>query len=187
MFKKLVILVALSLTFRLGFSQYDDSFDDKPANKRNTSDSAAPFNIKDKLVPGSGFMLSLNTGVFFLEATPFIGYKVAEPLMVGLGGKTSVLAVQGVKKPYGVHGAQMFAQITLARQFILYGEYGVINGVYDFGPNNQRNRRWVGSPIAAIGFMNGSSSYYMVGYAFSSDYAKVNPFGNLVYRMVVYF
>lgn len=183
------ILVAIAIIFSISpktHGQYDDKFEDKlksdtSVKVKNNSE------LKDRLVPGAGLMLTLNQGQFFFETTPFVGYKLAEPVMVGVGLKTSVLAVQGIQKPFGVHGAQMFAQVTLAQQFILYGEYGIINGVYELGPNGSRVRRWVGSPIAGIGFMNGSNSYYMLGYAFSKDYAEINPFGPLVYRMVFYF
>lgn len=191
MFKKIVILSFLTLQISFLAAQYEEDMRTKDTSlgkKIKVGSNNNNFKIKDKLVFGSGVMFTLRSGAAFAELTPFVGYKLADPVVVGFGAKGSILSVAGGGKPYGVEGAQVFGQVTLAQSVVLYGEYGAINGVYETNSlGTQRKRTWASSPIVGLGYMQGSNMYVMAGYAFSKQYANINPFGNLIYRFVFYF
>lgn len=181
MFKKAYLLLILSLLFSFtAFSQYeDDALNSKP---KDSFDSGIKPKWSQDLQPGIEFMVTANTGVFYAELSPFVGYRPVDPIMVGAGAHGSFLGAgnAGNYSYYGVHG---FARIIIADAFFLHGEYRLLNGVV--GANNFRS--WVNSPIAGVGIMYGSQAYLLLGYATNVKFQEVNPFGGLVYRLGVYF
>lgn len=180
MFKKvLILLLAIALKYHNSAAQYTD---DAPENtdSTGTSEVKSLINLKDNGVKGMEFMLNGGNGFFYGELSPFVGYYIAKPLLLGAGVHGSVL-VGNKAEPY--YGGHVFARLIIAEQLFIHGEYNLLNGDV---PGLKTGRIWVTSPIVGIGMMNGGS-WAMIGYASNPDYQQINPFGRVVYRIGFYF
>ncbi|MBS3913429.1 MAG: hypothetical protein KG003_02940 [Bacteroidetes bacterium] len=183
MFKKATFLILICLAFApFSYGQYEDDAPQKSDVADTSVDGISPT-LKEKLVPGLEFMLSPNSGVFFAELSPFIAYKVKEPLLVGAGLHGSFLGASNYGN-FTYFGAHAFVRLTIADQFFLQGEYRLLNGAI---PGSRVRREWMGSPIGAFGMMYGDASYMMIGYAFNADFQSINPLRGFVYRIGIYF
>jgi hypothetical protein len=182
MLKKAGLLLILCLAITgVSYGQYEDDAPD--FNPMDTTEDGLTRALKDKLTPGLEFMFTANNGALFAELSPFVGYKLADPFMTGIGVHGSFLGA-GSYGNFVYYGGYAFARLTIAETFFIHGEYRLLNGVV---PNGVVRREWVGSPIAAAGIMYGSNSWMMIGYAINADYQKINPLGGLVYRIGLYF
>lgn len=188
MYKKRSTL-ALFLIFTVSiYAQYDDDLDNRPnRDSAQGKKTANKFNFNSsKYEFGTGFMITAQNGIFFGELTPFVGKRLADPLLVGIGVKGAGLFTTG-SPGAGLYGAQAFTNIFLGGdRFFFHGEYGIINAPKEIMNNLPRERVWASSPIAGIGFQNWGN-YILVGWAFNREYQKINPYGGLIYRFVLFF
>ena len=166
-------------------AQYED---DAPLQKADSSRTVnkkllEPFR-SDKLIFGTEAMLTLNTGTFFAELSPFVAYPILRPLQVGAGVHGSFLTVSnGINSVNGTYfGAHAFTRLIIGQSMFLHAEMRALNGITDF---NTKERKWVASPIYGLGFSYGGglNSWVLIGYAPNRDFANINPFEHLVYRI----
>lgn len=182
MFKKVASLLIVSLFIvRFCSAQYTDDAKDK-TDTTGSQNNNPLFNFRQNGVMGLEFMLNGSSGYIFGELSPFVGVKVLKPVLLGGGAHGSILSgYKFTELYYGVHG---FGRLIIGNQFFLHAEYRLLNG---YVPGSTVRRQWVSSPIMAVGFMNGSSSWFMIGYATNVNFQNINPFGPLVYRIGFYF
>jgi len=185
MCKKAYALFILLISAYSLSAQYEDDAPNQNVDSTKTVNKKwiQPFN-SDKLIFGTEAMLTLNTGTFFAELSPFVVYPVVRPLQVGAGVHGSFLSVSnGTSTATGTYfGAHAFTRLVVGESFFLHAELRALNGIVDFA---SKERQWVTSPIYGVGFSYGSglSSWVLIGYAPNSDFAGINPFGHLVYRI----
>jgi hypothetical protein len=183
MLKKALFLLILCLSsITASLAQYEDD-----APPRKTSADTAEDGIgdiwKDKITPGLEFMVTANGGAFFAELSPFVGYRVLDPVLMGVGVHGSFLGASNYGN-FTYFGGFAFGRLIIAEQFFIQGEYRMLNGGV---PGSLVRRQWVGSPIAAVGIMYGDASWMTIGYAFNTDYQSINPMRGFVYRIGLYF
>lgn len=180
----------LSLFFLVMFAAQAQYEDDAPVRTGDSSRAErrqpGRFNLQggDRHYPGLEMMLTLNSQNFFAELSPFMAYKILEPVHVGAGLHGSFLSASTISGNFSTtyYGGNAFGRLVIAESFFLHGEIRAVNGVVDL---NTRSRKWVASPIFGLGFSNGDGmrSWVLLGYAPNTDFAEINPFGHFVYRL----
>jgi len=182
MLKNVAILLIVCLNFANECTaQYTDDAPEKKDSTGNTNGKPMFDKLKDNSLLGLEFMFNGGNGGIYAELSPFVGVKVAKPILLGAGMHGSFLTGNTTRGYYGGHA---FARLIIAQQFFLHAEYRLLNGVV---PSSNLQRKTVASPIYGIGFMNGGTSWFMIGYAQNPEFQASNPFGALVYRIGLYF
>jgi hypothetical protein len=182
--KAYAVLAFLFLAYSLS-AQYEDDAPVGNSRKDTTVNKKLfePFR-SDKIIFGTEAMLTLNTGTFFAELSPFAAYPVFRPLQVGAGIHGSFLSFSsGTNTVTGTYfGAHAFTRLVVGQSFFLHAEMRALNGIVDF---STKDRKWVASPIYGVGLSYGAglNSWVLLGYAPNSDFANINPFEHLVYRI----
>lgn len=191
MCKKALLLSIFLISVSSLFAQYEDDAPDKKSDSASGISKPKLIDLqnRDNLLGGVEFMLSANTGAFYVEASPFVGYRLLDPLYVAVGVHGSYLAGQtrsGASFNGTYYGAHGMVRLEVGDILFLHAEMRGLNGITDF---NTKSRKWVASPVYGVGisYSGDLSSYMLIGYAPNTDFANINPFGHLIYRLGITF
>jgi len=187
MCKKALLLIFT--VFAVGYSQaqYED---DAPRQSFDTTSVNKPTFFKapgtDNLIKGTEFMFSLSNGFIFGEISPFAGFKIAKPLMLGAGVNGAFYAGNGQGNSGFTYGGHGFLRLNLGEVAFLHAEMRAVNALLPgTGPLSSSERKWVTSPILGLGMAqsSGMRSWFLIGYAPNTEYASTQPLGSIVYRI----
>jgi hypothetical protein len=187
MCKKALLLIFTVFSTGYTMAQYEDdaprqSFDTGAVEKQ-------PFFKKpdnENFIKGTEFMFSLSNGFVFGEISPFTGFKVAKPLMMGVGINGAFYAGNGQGNSGFTYGGHGFLRLNLGQVAFLHAEMRSVNALLPgTGPLSSSERKWVSSPILGLGIAQstGMNSWFLIGYAPNTEYASTQPLGSIVYRI----
>lgn len=145
----------------------------------------APESLLDRMFWGGSFGLQFGTFTN-VSLLPVLGYRATETFWLGAGGVYHYRSFQG--RSMHNYGGRVFAQQQVFTNFLIHGEYEMIN--VEYPERNQStglfeyNRRFVGLPMAGLGYRQrigerGAADILLL-YNFNDSYA--NPYSNPVLR-----
>ncbi len=188
---KLILLVLACMSFSVSWAQYVPKEERKkpqaePAktpeptkekndnqNKKDRSDES----LRDRLIFGGSTWLQLGN-ITRIDLLPFVGYKVTDKTILGVGGQYQYLSARynigtlrvDVKESYygwRVFGQQFFSEYV---PIFVMAELEATNGnFYDFDVFDYR-RQWIYSPLIGGGYQQpisgklGSGAYIQILY-----------------------
>ena len=172
-------------------AQYEDdapqrTFDTNTVKKTPFFKAPSGSNV----VKGTEFMFSLTNGFIFGEISPFAGYKVAKPLMLGAGINGAFYAGNGQGNSGFTYGAHTFVRLNIGQVAFLHAEMRAVNAMIpNGGVLSTTEKKWVTSPILGLGVAQGSGmdSWFLIGYAPNTEFASTQPLGSIVYRIGITF
>ncbi|MFN4915552.1 MAG: hypothetical protein ACK5FT_09555 [Sphingomonadales bacterium] len=191
MCKKALLVIILAISAGYVQAQYED---DAPGQRFDTqSVKKTPFFKapgSDNFIKGTEFMFSLTNGFVFGEISPFAGFKIAKPLMIGAGINGAFYVGNGQGNSGFTYGAHGFLRLNLGEVAFLHAEMRGINALLPgSGVLSSSERKWVASPILGLGMAQsaGMGSWFLIGYAPNTEYASTQPLGSIVYRIGITF
>jgi len=114
---------------QLSFGQYTS----EESNEKSNPLSKLTF--KDRLYTGGNMAFSAQNSWIFIEASPFVGYRVTEKYSVGLGAKYRYIGSKQLGINWSIYGGSFFNRYKFTESFFAHAEFEVLRA-YIQDPNN---------------------------------------------------
>jgi hypothetical protein len=120
-----------------------------------------------------GGNVGLWLGTFtFIQAAPFVGYRVTDKLTLGTGVDYTYVRDRRVipADEFSIFGGNVFGRYNVSRELFIQGEYSTLSF-----PDFSGKRQWFSSPLIGGGYFPGRGAYVMAMWALNPDYPIANP------------
>lgn len=138
---------------------------DKPAEEKTPTNTNQDKNTKssfrERLTFGGNMGVDFPNGLFFLNLSPLVGYKVNDNLTAGLGATWQLLTGnynyfgQTVKINQQYYGGRVFGTHKIVAPFSAWVEVEGINGEFYNRDTNDYKRSWIVSPLVGAAINQG--------------------------------
>jgi hypothetical protein len=156
-----VCLCALLSTPALAMAQDEPS--DEPSGRGGKPK-------ENRWIRGGNVGLWLGTYTF-VQAAPFVGYRVTDRLTTGAGIDFTYIRNRNTipVDEFSIFGGNLFGRFNVSRELFLQAEYSALS-LPDAG-----TRIWYNSPLVGGGYFPGRGAYIMAMWALNPDYPIANP------------
>jgi hypothetical protein len=147
-----------------------------------------PF--KERVYAGGNFGLALGNVSTFVEAAPFVGYRITEKFSAGIGANYTHLRYNDgfFKTKLDIFGVNVFARRIINQSFFAHVEYEMLNVAPRFVQFDNKKRIWVEGLLVGGGFRQpfGNNSAFITTILFNLLESAETPYRNPIYRAGFY-
>ena len=139
-------------------------------NAGNDSERQGNKPRENRWIRGGNVGLWLGTFTF-VQAAPFVGYRVTDGLTTGAGIDFTYIRNRNTipVDEFSIFGGNVFGRFNISRELFLQAEYSALS-LPDAG-----TRIWYNSPLVGGGYFPGRGAYIMAMWALNPDYPIANP------------
>jgi len=127
---KIVTLLFLLIFTHQAFSQYTSE-----ESNQKEKNPLSKLQFKDRLYTGGNVAFSAQNSWFFVEASPYVGYRVTHNYSVGLGAKYIYVGSRQQGVNWSIYGGSLFNRYKFNESLFAHAEFEFLRA-YDLNPNS---------------------------------------------------
>lgn len=144
------------------------------------------LSFKERVFVGGNFGLAVGNISTFIEAAPFVGYRVTEKLSAGVGANYTYLRYNDgfFSTSLNFFGGSIFARRIITQNIFAHAEFEMLNVEPRFVQFDNRNRIWVEGLLLGGGFKQpfGENSAFITTILFNVLESAETPYRNPIFR-----